>query len=264
MEYRVPLNKPVYDYYAAQAGYKHEDTDDTKTDKILAGGKHVYLLENGWLQTLGLYWTDEKFNAGLQSGEAVLIIPEVGWLRRRADDNIWIRDGYILNFEGRGSYEAVFSDVSFLQFRATAKGIKQLPWQWAGRLIGRAELGLMTVSDFSQLPVSYRFFAGGDQSVRGYDYKEIGPTDASGAVLGGRYLGAFSIEYEQPVTETWGIAAFVDTGSVTDTFNVAFKTGVGLGVRWHTLIGPLRVDFAVPLSEAQDAFRVHFSMGPEF
>lgn len=264
MEYRVPLYKPIYDYFAAQAGYKHENTDNTKTDKILAGGRHVHLMENGWLQTLGLDWTDEKFDAGLQSGEAVLIVPQAGWSRRRADDNIWIRDGYALNFELRGSHEAVFSDVSFMQFRGVGEGIKQLPWQWSGRLIGRAELGFMTVSDFSQLPVSYRFFAGGDQSVRGYNYKEIGPTDASGEAIGGQYLGAFSIEYEQPVTENWGIAAFVDTGSVTDTFNFAFKTGVGMGVRWHTLIGPLRLDLAVPLSEAQNAFRVHFSMGPEF
>ncbi|MGR8935689.1 MAG: autotransporter assembly complex protein TamA [Gammaproteobacteria bacterium] len=263
-EYRIPLYKPLYDYFAAQTGYKYENTDNTKTNKILAGGKYVRQLENGWLQTLGLYWTDEKFRAGLQDGKAKLILPEVGWMRRYADDNIWIRHGYALNFELRGSEQVIFSDVSFFQFRATGKGIEQLPWSWAGRLLGRAELGFMAVSDFSRLPVSYRFFAGGDQSVRGYRYKEIGPTDASGEAIGGQYLGVFSFEYEQPVTENWGVAAFVDTGSVTDTFNFAFKTGVGLGVRWHTLIGPLRVDFAVPLNEAQDAFRVHFSMGPEF
>lgn len=264
LEYRIPWDKPISDYFALQSGYRHEKTDNLETDKVLAGGKFVYLLENRWLSSVGLFWTREKFTAGLQEGEATLIVPETTWARRVTDDDIWIRNGYALNFELRGSYEALFSDLSFFQAKSSFDAIEQLPWKWSGRFIGRAELGLIHVGDFSRLPVSYRFFAGGDQSVRGYNYKEIGPTDASGEAIGGRYLATFSIEYEQPVTENWGVAAFVDTGSVTESFDFSFRTGVGLGVRWHTLIGPLRADVAVPLSEADDSFRIHFSMGPEF
>jgi len=111
------------------------------------------------------------------------------------------------------------------------------------------------------LPVSVRFFAGGDNSVRGYGYEELGPTNDEGDVVGGRHLLTGSVEYNHPVVGRWSLAAFMDAGNAFDTFNdyEVFR-GVGTGVRWRSPIGPIRVDVARPVDEPGN-FRLHISMG---
>ena len=115
------------------------------------------------------------------------------------------------------------------------------------------------------LPASVRFFAGGDVSVRGYEYKSLGPTDELGLVVGGTHLAVFSYEIDQLVRENWSVAAFVDAGNAFNDFDdVNFEVGVGVGVRWFSVVGPIRVDFAVPLADdAPDDWRIHITLGPD-
>ena len=118
------------------------------------------------------------------------------------------------------------------------------------------------MENIAQLPTSYRFYAGGINSVRGYAYKELGPKDAGGRVEGGKFLSVFSAEYEHPILDNWGIAAFIDTGNAYNLGNIDLKTGVGLGVRWYSPVGPVRLDFGLPLNESDSSFQIHFSAGP--
>jgi translocation and assembly module TamA len=110
-----------------------------------------------------------------------------------------------------------------------------------------------------------RYFAGGDISVRGYAYNSLGPTDPFGAVVGGENLLVGSIEIDQQITNDWSVAAFVDSGNAYNAlrdFNPA--TGIGLGIRWFSPLGPIRVDIAVPLEkDAPDDYRVHITLGPD-
>jgi translocation and assembly module TamA len=130
-----------------------------------------------------------------------------------------------------------------------------------GKFIGRTLQGATLVDRITQLPTSYRFYAGGINSVRGYNYKELGPKDNLGNVEGGELLSVLSAEYEHPVLENWGVAAFVDTGNAFNFDNINFKTGVGLGVRWYSPVGPIRLDFALPLDESDSSFQIHFAAG---
>jgi len=122
-------------------------------------------------------------------------------------------------------------------------------------------VGTIQTTDFDNIPSSLRFFAGGDQSVRGYEYESLAPSDADGDLAGGANLVVASLEYEHPVAEDWGVAVFADAGNAFDSFDEGLKTGVGFGVRWYTPVGPLKLDLGIPQDDADDEFRIHFSFG---
>jgi translocation and assembly module TamA len=154
------------------------------------------------------------------------------------------------------------SDIRLLQSQVGAKIIR--PVRSSGRLLLRGELGWTSVSNFNDLPVSLRFFAGGDRSVRGYRYNTLGPEDASGNVIGGRYLATGSIEYDYRIARQWGVAVFYDTGNATNDWgDFDLQDGVGVGGRWYSPVGPIRVDLAYALDRPGLALRVHINMGPD-
>ena len=125
----------------------------------------------------------------------------------------------------------------------------------------RSELGATQVNDFEELPTSLRYFAGGDNSVRGYDYKSLGPMK-DGKVVGGNNLWVNSIEYDYLVRPTWAVAAFYDIGNAADDFHLTLARGTGLGIRWISPIGPVRVDIARAL-DFPNGWHLHVSMGPD-
>ena len=109
-----------------------------------------------------------------------------------------------------------------------------------------------------------RFFAGGSQSIRGYQYETVTPVDATDAYIGGRYLTAGSFEYGYQFAEKWRIGLFVDAGTSTNDFSEPVSIGVGTGIRWMTPIGPVKVDFAVPVNSDTDTkYTFHLYIGPE-
>jgi translocation and assembly module TamA len=159
--------------------------------------------------------------------------------------------------------EGLISDTSFAQIYGHTKWVFGL---WSGaRLLTRVEAGFTAIDELDTLPASVRFFAGGDTSVRGYAYKSLGPTDPLGNVVGGENLLVGSIEFDQKIAESWAVAAFIDSGNAYDEvkdFNTA--TGVGIGIRWFSPLGPIRIDVAVPLEkDAPDDYRFHITLGPD-
>ena len=119
------------------------------------------------------------------------------------------------------------------------------------------------IGNLSRLPKQLRFFAGGDNSVRGYGFESLGERNAAGAVVGGKHLLTGSIEYEHPVRDDWGLALFVDTGNAfNDWDSIDLKTGAGFGARWKSPIGPVRVDVAWPVDDFSDP-HLHLNIGPD-
>src|SRR5690606_9543527 len=117
------------------------------------------------------------------------------------------------------------------------------------------------IDEFSELPASLRFFAGGDQSVRGYRYNSLGPTDASGEVIGGRKLLVGSLEYEHRIRGGWSAAVFYDAGNALEDYGDSLARGAGFGVRWLSPIGQVRIDLASALSEDGNPWRLHLNIG---
>lgn len=130
------------------------------------------------------------------------------------------------------------------------------------RGIVRVNGGWMDTDNFEKVPPSLRFFAGGDNSVRGYKYQSISPLDASGQLAGGRYLATGSLEYQYRVYGNWWVAAFTDAGDAWDNAP-DWKTSAGLGIRWASPVGPVRFDVAHGFENENDEFMIHFTLGPE-
>ena len=261
-EYRIPLEDPRTEWLSLDASVVGEHTETSRTDEARLGVSQTKSRWGDWLETRFVSLTYDDFSVGRTRGIARLLTPGVSLATTRYDDRHRPTDGYRLHVEARGSHEAAGSDVSFLRLSGSAGWVRAV--SWGGRLLARTELGAMAVDGFDALPPAQRFFAGGDSSVRGYGFASLGPVDAGGTVVGGRVLAVGSIEYEHPVKDKWSGAIFADAGNAFDTGyrNEGLKVGVGLGIRWQSPIGAVRLDVARPLDGTQ-RFRVHLRLGPD-
>ena len=138
------------------------------------------------------------------------------------------------------------------------------------KLAGRAAAGSLTGENVRNIPASLRFYSGGGGSVRGYKYQSLGPHDRNGDPLGGLSFTDVSLEARFRITESFGIVPFVDGGMVYETtmpdWGRDLSWGVGLGFRYYTLIGPIRLDIATPLQDRDNnkAFQIYLSIGQAF
>lgn len=259
--YQVPLDPPLTSNLRYFVGWQHEDIDDVETRSLAAGAELRKRLESGWERTLGLRVQNEIFSLGDDSGTSTLLIPSLGLQRTETSGGIDPDRGYSMLLDLQGAKKDIVSTVDFARVMGQAKGLYTLFDRH--RFLSRLQLGALTTNDFSNLPPSLRFFAGGDQSIRGYAYQTLSPVDGSGDNIGGRYLLASTAEYQYEFIDRWRAATFVDYGNAVDSLSDPMKTSVGLGIRWVSPIGPLRVDVARSLSDPDEGFRIHFSMGPE-
>jgi len=259
--YTIPLKNPVTDKLKFETGYKHEDTDTSKSDTTAASVTWYRVPNEGWSKERSLTLGHEEFEVGNDKGKSTLLMPGMGWSRVLATDRLYPRKGVRLGLKLRGAAEQIVSSVSFAQAIGNAKGVLALPAKL--RVISRLDVGATAMESFEELPASVRFFAGGDNSVRGYAYQSLGPKDNQGDVVGGRNLLVGSVELERLLVDKWAVALFADSGNAFDKTHIDPRTGVGIGIRWRSPVGPVRLDIAHPLNDSKDVFRIHFSMGPE-
>ncbi|MFL6712210.1 MAG: autotransporter assembly complex protein TamA [Sulfurifustis sp.] len=259
--YFIPIRDPRTDKLAFTTSYTESDVRDIEsTIRRLGVGRST---QRGRLQeTLSLTLHDETFTIGESAtGSSTLLIPGVTWSTFLGPERIYTRQGASAQLEVRGSSEQVASDVSMLQARFQSKVI--FPFFDFGRFVLRGDVGATRIVDFDRLPPSLRFFAGGDVSVRGYAYNSLGPTDANGVVIGGKYLLVGSAEYQQRIVGNWAGAVFYDTGNALNDLNDPLRRGAGIGVRWRSPIGQIRLDLASALSNPGRPVRVHLYIGPD-
>ncbi len=132
----------------------------------------------------------------------------------------------------------------------------------------RAEAGAVIARDGTNLPGTLLFLTGGDTSVRGYAYNELGVTLPGGLTTAGRYMGMGSVEWQRPIRRggqltQWESTVFVDAGAVADrSADLQAKIGVGVGARWKSPVGPLQMDVAYGLATKQ--LRLHLTVGFTF
>ena len=137
-------------------------------------------------------------------------------------------------------------------------------------LAGRVNFGSLSGSSLPNIPANERFYAGGGGSVRGYRYQSLGPLGPTGLVIGGRSLFEASAELRVKITETIGIVPFFDAGnaftSSLPSFKEALQMSAGLGLRYYTAIGPLRLDLAAPLNprRGDKPLALYVSIGQSF
>lgn len=255
--YRIPLGSDPSESLSFNAITETEKLDDGDTLKYVIGAS-LNRTPGESTRRLYLEYTHEESDFGDTVATADLFTPGVSFTRSATDDPVDTRRGWYLFGDVHGALNKFLSNSSFLQGRAIARGV--YPLTRRVRLLGRAELGYSLVEQFSELPASQRFFAGGDQSVRGYRYQSLGPRDADGNVIGGRYLNVFSIESEYRVWQNWGAALFLDAGGADDHPGPTLAKGVGAGLRYRAPIGSLQLDLAHPMDENESGIRVHIGV----
>lgn len=160
-------------------------------------------------------------------------------------------------------------DVPYLRAVAQVRGY--VPLSPEGRFVaaGRLRLGTLVGAAAADVPGEDRLYSGGGGSVRGYAFQAIGPFDADNVPLGGRSLTEASVEGRARVTDTIGVVGFLDAGTVSDAEYPTLKDvrfGAGIGVRYMTPAGPLRLDIATPLnpSDRDEVVQVYISIGQAF
>ncbi|MGF6275236.1 translocation and assembly module TamA [Massilia sp. UYP11] len=180
--------------------------------------------------------------------------------RRRLDSLIQPTNGYVLSGQFGGAVLPILTDEKFL--RIYLRGLYYKPVGAAGTLLLRGEAGAVASKEKLGVPSTFLFRAGGDQSVRGYGYQELG-VQQNGATVGGRYLATASAEYQYWFKPPWGVAVFYDVGNAADRFgDLNPKSGYGVGARWRSPVGPINVDLAY--GHAVRKARLHFSLGFTF
>jgi translocation and assembly module TamA len=259
--YSIPLRDPSRERLEFLASRLTEDTSTVDSRTSILGVRRIKVRADKWLETLYLNAQQESFRVGADSGHSTLLLPGINWTRTRKRAGAYLQSGDRLFFEVKGSDAWLGSDTRFMQVVGKGKLIKALNKK--SRVLLRLDLGVSEVGSFSELPASQRFFAGGDQSVRGYDYNSLGPEDETGDVIGGRYLMVGSLEYERQILDKWSVALFYDVGNAMDVLTDPLMHGAGIGVRWQTPIGPVRIDIASALDKADRPLRLHLFFGPD-
>lgn len=261
--YDVPLDPPLTDKLRYAAGYQYEEIADTDSlSKLLTVGPEWHSkLPSGWTRVISLKWQREEYRLGDDTGLSNLVMPGIAYDYLDSDNRVDPHNGYRIGFQVQGAKQGWLSDANLVRSDITLKGLKTL---WGNhRFLGRIEVGGSFTNGYKAIPPSLRFFAGGDQSVRGYDYQSLSPENSDGDHVGGRYMVAGSLEYQYQFAEKWRWATFVDQGNAFNTLDLpSLKTGVGMGIRWVSPVGPIRVDLAHALDD-DGGIRLHFSMGPE-
>lgn len=259
--YQIPLTPPQSSHLRFFTGWQRENIDNTDSQSIVLGAVHQRRLASGWDRSIGLRLEQERYSLGADSGRSTLLIPSLGFQRTVSDNTIDPSRGYSLLMDLQGAKAGVLSDIDFIRLHLGARGLYTLHERH--RFLGRLQAGGIASNGFASVPASLRFFAGGDQSVRGYDYRTLSPTDETGERVGGRFMLAGSIEYQYEFIPKWRAATFVDRGNAVDSWTDSMKTSAGVGIRWVSPVGPIRLDLAQSISEPDEGFRIHFSMGAE-
>ncbi len=299
--YLIPTGPVGEDYLEMSARYSGEDMEFSQLNLSGTGGstrledinlgisKHHYRNVRGirLKETLSLEYLFEGYNLvellwtperaaevwkelsedeqKILNPDFRVLIPGVAWSYLNTDDRIYSTRGFEAQLDFRGSSELLGSNLWFWQTQLKLRGIHALGDK--GRILLRSDWGYTEADsvdslDANVLPYELQFRTGGDRTVRGYEYESLTGEDT---LVGGRHLLVGSVEYEHRLLEQWSGAVFFDIGNAFNNYtHMHLRQGVGVGVRWHSPVGLVRLDFASALSRDHDPWRIHLNIGPDF
>ena len=259
--YYIPRENPIDDYYRLSAEYRHKDLNDTEFQKLTVGAHYFTKTHGRWQRDYFIESSFEDYDQSDDSDDVFLLMPGAEISRLTTDGTTDPASGERIRLSARFSSKTLLSSEDFVILDAFYRRI------WSptdgSRLVIRAEQGAILGSSIGDVPSSLRFFAGGDQSVRGFGYEKISPKNDDGDLTGARYLSVGSVELQVPVMNKVRMAIFTDVGTATNDYgdDTDIKVGTGLGVRYISPVGPIRADIGVGVSETPIPIRLHFGLG---
>jgi translocation and assembly module TamA len=247
---------------AGFVGYQAEDAD------VTTSLRHRFN-QNFWVQA-GLEAQHGDATDALGTVNYTLVGVPVSANFDTTDSKLDPTRGVRLNASAVGFGTFLGSSLDLVQAKAGASAYYSLDADSRYVLAGRVAAGAMGGPQLDEIPANWRFYTGGGGSVRGYAYDELGPTVFWGAVVGGRSVFDASAELRVKVTDTIGVVPFFDIGNAFTsnfpTFNEPLFSAVGLGLRYYTSVGPIRLDVAFPLERhpGTGPVAIYVSIGQSF
>ncbi|WP_171022307.1 autotransporter assembly complex protein TamA [Thalassotalea litorea] len=273
--YRIPLSHPIRDLLQFQVTLE-DDEYGGLVSKYLEGRVANVRIYDKWSAQYYLRYLTEGWRIQDYADDEVdngsYLMPGAIFSRTMRSgpqlDPSW---GFSQFYIFEGGAQSVGSDTNIL--RAIGRWRFITTPMRRHRIVLRAEVGISDIFDESKsnLPPSLRFFAGGDQSIRGFDYQSQGPTEiinegelaGEEVVVGGKRLALASVEYQYYFTEKIRGVVFSDAGNATDNIRIDPVYSVGLGLHYISPVGAIRVDFGYGISEDDPSWKLHFSLGAE-
>ncbi|WP_227498101.1 autotransporter assembly complex protein TamA [Moraxella macacae] len=281
----LPYKHPLHDKLTGSLGYQHKNSDDLantfKVDSLYANVARNIHKDTGWNRTLSLRYRGDKL--ALQAGnyktdslpypfnnyasdftqEALLL----GYALHKttADDLVNPTQGYSQRYSIEAGSDRLLTDTNLAILRAGGTWLHSFGNDKKHQVLGRLDLGYIYSDNFYDVPYRLRFFAGGDQSIRGFNTDTLSPTYGDQSFLvGGNALAIGSLEYNYAFKDGLRLAMFGDVGNAFDTTGETknrTEVGLGLGVRWSSPIGPVRLDVATGVTGKDKPVRIHFFIG---
>lgn len=282
--YAIPIGDPAVESFALRAQIEQQTLADV-TAYTQAFGPTITTVRGGWQYVAALnavHTTSETINSTQTDS---LLVPEIdiGSVPKGYYGEALFEHPFFA--ELRGSDTALGADSNFIQLHAQAEHVFKIAAGW--HLLLRDELGASVVSGFSSLPAIYRFFAGGDNSVRGFYYNELSPLEAvcarnatTGQIIltangtcqqipggfikvGGKDLVTGTVEVIRDLPKNLGVATFVDYGNAFDHFGTHLYYSVGVGLRVRLPVMTVGIDVAQPLNMPGAGPRLHINFSPK-
>jgi translocation and assembly module TamA len=259
--YNIPVGFPNPSLWTVTGRYGRIEWVTSKTIQGFVGPGFAHL-RGEVREVISLRYQHDDFQVAADTGVSHLTQPIAAWTFADADNRLYATRGIGGVLEMRGAVDGFGSSASFFRAWTSLKTIRKLAPKIRGIL--RADLGWLVTEQFRELPPSIRFFAGGDRSIRGYDYQALGPVNENGDVTGGNSLLVGSVEVEYRFLEKWAGAVFFDAGNAFREFSGKVATGTGFGARWISPVGMVRVDVGFGLQKEGNPVRLHLAIGPDF
>ena len=263
--YIIPVGDPSLEKLEFSTGYTNQTLGGLESERYAIGAGLTQAMGH-WQRVLFVQLSQELTQfPGSEDTRSLLLIPGISFATQPPNFLTgWVREAAYY-FELSGSPATLGSDASYLRFYARGERvwpIVQGPWY----LRLRGEIGSSWVADFSQLPGSQRFFAGGDRSVRGFALDSLSPKDPNAPPgsgnkgVGGKNKLVGSIELERDLPHELRGAVFFDTGNAFDDWGTPLEYSVGVGLRLRLPMLLIGVDVAQALSEPDKKPRLHLNI----
>jgi len=259
--YTVPVNDPVDDVWRYAFGYKSENNSDTQkySRKLTTQLQRQWVTESDWIRTAFIKHEREDYEIANVPDTTEMLLPGISFAKKKSKGGTTPFWGNQWLFSAEVGLDDALSSTDLLKFQFQTALLRT--YQNNHLFYTKASLGAILVDDINDVPASMRFFAGGDQSIRGYKYESISP-ELDGNLVGGKYLATGTLEYNYQFSPSWRAALFVDGGTSTNDFSEDINVGAGVGIRWLTPVGPIRIDHAWAITDNNNT-RLSVTIGPE-
>ena len=277
--YSIPLSHPSEDLLRLKMTIENEDYADLTT-KFYSAQVGRVISKNNWNRQIYARFHQEAWKYELDENKPNIdwaeednvqyIIPGVTWSRTiREGSALDPSGGFRQTYNIEGAHLKAGSDNSFFRVHGRWNYITTLKPNH--RLVTRAELGAIYIDRDAQLAPSLRFYAGGDQSIRGFAYQSIGstipsssdPDDSGAIVVGGTRLMVASLEYQYYLNNKWRLALFSDGGNVGNKGEFEPVYSFGSGLHYISPVGAVKLDLAYGIDDDEKDWRIHISLGAE-